>query len=153
MKRLLITILFCPVISFAQYPLRANVAILEADNLSGVFLFEVCVDVLESEGYQLNRSDYSTLTLQTQSVEIHELPLFFRLEIQVEDTLASIQGYIRDGRNSSRRGFPEIPKPWENASFRSFRGSTWRTGFEIVAGVVEKIRSRISGKVHWYRQE
>jgi len=153
MKSIVIMILMCPLISLAQYPKRANLAIMETDSLSGLFLFKECIDVLKSEGYQLKRSDYSTLYLQTRPVEIHELPLFFKLEIEVKGTLVSIRGFIRDGRNTFRKGFPEISKPWKEATFRSFRGSTWRTGFKVVAVIVEKIRSRTSGKTRWYHHK
>jgi hypothetical protein len=151
MKCVLITLYIFPFLSLAQYPNKANMALLETDSLSGRLLLDVCLEVLESEGYHLDRSDYTTMTLQTQPVEILELPLFFKLEIHVQGTLASIQGYIRDGRNFAMKGFPAINKPWEDAAYRSFRGSTWRTGFEVVTKVVEKIRSRAYGKVRWVR--
>jgi len=153
MKCFLTVFLLLSFSCMAQYPPKANVAIIETDSLSGIFLFDLCVDVLESEGYPLNRTDYSSLTLQTEPVEIHDLPLFFNLEIHVKGALASIQGYIKDGRDFTRKGFPAISKKWEEAANRSFSGSTWRTGFEVVIDVAEKIRSSTIGKVHWDRLE
>jgi hypothetical protein len=134
---------------FGQYPKKANVAIIESDSLFDSHLFQLCINVLESEGYQLNSINYPSLMLSTNPVEIHELPLHFKLEIKVEGVLASIRGYIRDQRDFVSMGLQPIPQKWEDASFRSFRGSIWRTGFDVIVRVTERIRSEINGKVYW----
>jgi hypothetical protein len=149
-----LSIILLLILSFpclGQYPRRANVAIIETDSLFASRLFQVCMDILQSEGYQLNRLNYTSLSLSTDPVEIHTLPLLFKLEVKVEGTLAAIRGYIKDNRDFTSLGLYPIPQEWEDAAYRSLNGSTWRTGFEVVVDIVEKIRSEIYGKVYWDR--
>jgi hypothetical protein len=144
-------LIFLSLSCFGQYPRKANVAILEADNFNSSSLLKVCVDVIESEGFHVEDIDSSSLTLTTDSVVIHQLPLLFKLEIDVEGRMAAVRGYIMDARNFTGMGWQDIPRKWEEAALRSLPGSTWRTGFEVVVRIVEKLRAETSGKVHWDR--
>jgi len=151
MKFFLIIFLILSYPCLGQYPRKANVAVIETDSLKASRIFRVCIEILESKGYRLNRLDYSSFTLMTEPVVIHELPLLFKIEIEVNDALASIRGYVLDDRDFADLGLYPVPKEWEDAAYRSFSGSTWRTGFEVVVEMVEKIRSAVNGKVLWNR--
>ncbi|MBR9997686.1 MAG: hypothetical protein KFF73_01885 [Cyclobacteriaceae bacterium] len=151
MKFIIVILMMISISCFGQYPRKANVVIIETDSLAASRLFYVCVDVLESEGFRVDELDRSSLVLVTDSVLIHKLPLLFKLEIRVMGTLASIRGYIRDGRDFKSMGWQDIPQEWEDAAYRSFSGSTWRTGFKKVVNVAERIRSETYGKVRWDR--
>jgi len=137
--------------SLAQYPRKANVAIIESDSIQGTHLFGVCTDILDSEGYYFFQSNKDSLSLVTNPIIIHDLPLLFKLEIKVEASLTTIRGYIMDDRNFADLGLYDIPKKWEYAAYRSFSGSMWRIGFDVLVEIVELIRSKINGKVTWYR--
>lgn len=151
MKSATILLLLLSISCFGQYPKKANVAILQTDQMSSSRLMNVCIDVLESEGLLLEDQDETLMSLTTDSMVIHDLPLLFKVEILVEGELAAVRGYIKDDRDFKSMGWQDIPQEWEDAAFRSLPGSMWRTGFKAVTRIVEKIRARTSGTVQWDR--
>ena len=59
---------------FSQYPKRANIAIVESNNLSGSDLFNHCVEILENDGIQICTYNEQSLTVSTNSYFIKKLP-------------------------------------------------------------------------------
>jgi hypothetical protein len=153
MKYLLILILFLFNYAHAQYPRHANVALIETDSVSGYPFFLDCLEVLQDEGYSVKLIDEVPNALITEPVEIHDLPLLFRLELEVKGPYARLHGYIMDDRDFKNIGLYPREKKWVDATYRSFRGSTWRLGFDEVVVITEKVRSRVYGKVQWHIEE
>ncbi len=149
MKTLLFLFLFLANHALAQYPRGADLAIIYSGDMEDHQLIRECVRILESEGFCVISREGWPLFVQTISNEIHQMPLDFKLEILVSDHL--VQGFIRDGRDFEKLGLHPIPQTWEKASYRSFNGSTWRTGFDVVIRMVEKIRAGVRGKVLYDR--
>jgi hypothetical protein len=151
MKSITILFILVSISSFAQYPRKANVAILQADHMSSMRLRDVCVDVLESEGLIMEELNNNSMSFTTDSVVIHELPLLFKMEIIVDGEMAAVRGYVKDDRDFASMGWQDIPQEWEDAAFKSLPGSIWRTGFKAVVKIVEKIRAQTSGTIQWDR--
>lgn len=153
MKSVLFITLLLSNYAFAQYPRRANVAVIETHSVKGSSFFRECVRILSEEGYTFSRVDEVPHALITDPVEIHELPLLFRIEIEVSGAYARLHGYILDNRDFKNLGFYPKQKKWVDACYRSLRGSTWRLGFEEVVVITEKLRSEVAGKVHWLSED
>ncbi len=146
-----LTLLFLLLINYAfgQYPRRANLAVIETDVVLEFPLFRECMNILKMEGYEFSLNDPLSLKFITEPVQIHELPLLFKLVMEVDGPYVILQGFILDDRDFEKMGLSPIPKKWEFASYRSFPHSTWRTGFIEVVRLSEIIRSGLEGKTTW----
>ena len=58
-----------------------------------------------------------------------------------------------DNRNYNSAGIRITSRTWERSACRSFTGCLWKTGFEDMLIVAEKIHSKLSGVVTWRVEE
>ena len=139
--------------AFPQYPKRANLAIIGNDSLSDFLLLSKCAKILNEEGYQICTMNVNSLILTTNSYPVNNLPVLIYYKLKINGTTVMLHGYIMDNRDFESMGLRNIKKYWKRSAYRSLNGSMWKTGFEDMIIVTEKIRSRIYGKVTWHIEE
>jgi hypothetical protein len=135
--------------AYPQYPRGANLAIIENDSLDDLQLLSKCKSILEEEGYDICKTNNDSLLLTTNSYSIENLPVLAYYELNFQGTTILLRGYVMDYRNFESMGLQNRKKSWERSAFRSLNGSLWRTGFEDMMVLTEKIRSRVYGTVTW----
>ena len=64
-----------------------------------------------------------------------------------------VYGYIMDNRDFESMGLRRVKKSWQRAAYRFLNGSLWRTGFQDMIVITEKLRSKIHGTVIWHVEE
>ncbi|MFC2126523.1 hypothetical protein ACFLU5_17170 [Bacteroidota bacterium] len=138
---------------FPQYPKRANLAIIESDTLSNFLLLHKCKQILNGEGYDICKMNVDILFLTTMAYPIDELPVLVYYKINIYNTTILLRGYIMDNRDFNSAGIHVTKRSWERSACRSLNGSLWKTGFEDMIIVTEKIRSKIYGVVTWQVEE
>ena len=139
--------------AFPQYPKRANLAIIENKNLSDSQLMYECVRILNAEGYEICKMKADILFLTTMAYPLDDLPVLVYYQLNITGTTILLRGYIMDNRDFNAVGIPISRRSWERSACRSLNGSLWKTGFEDMLKVAEKIRCGICGVATWCVEE
>ena len=139
--------------AFPQYPRRANLAIIENNRLMDLMLLKECIKILNDEGFEICKFDPESHFCTTMAYPVDNKPLLVYYEFNVVDRNILLRGYIMDNRDHNSVGIRISRKSWERSAYRSFNGCIWRTGFEHMVILTEKIRSNIYGVVTWQVEE
>jgi len=135
--------------SFSQYPKRANLAVIKNDSLTNLLLLNKCINILEKEGYEICKNKPEHCFCTTMACQVDDLPVLVYYTLSINDNIILLRGYIMDNRDYNSAGIKNTRREWERSACRSFTGCLWKTGFEDMTRLAEKIRRNLQGVVSW----
>jgi len=81
--------------------------------------------------------------------QVDDLPVLVYYTLSINDNIILLRGYIMDNRDYNSAGIKNTRREWERSACRSFTGCLWKTGFEDMTRLAEKIRRNLQGVVSW----